>query len=316
MQRFCRDVVTWKALRHPNVSELMGATINENRLLMVSEWTRNGDINGFVKSRYDVNRLRLVCLLFGVIISPVADNHTATVAWRCHQGFGIHSRPRNSPWNAQGGTCSNPVATRLHHDLPDPKSNILIDNNGRACLAGFGLLATASDQSPITSPLTANDAVQWTSPELLYPEVFGSQADRPTRESDCYALGMVFYEVLSGQAPFGQVDDAIVMERVKDGLRPRRPQGENRELFTDRLWDVLELCWKHKPCDRINAKGVLLGLEGIPPPLRPSFDVDGDMKTDIQVDDRPASAASGSGTFSLVLYSALVVNHPRGMAKA
>jgi hypothetical protein len=36
------------------------------------------------------------------------------------------------------------------------------------------------------------------SPELLNPEMFGipqSEGDRPTRQSDCYALGMVIYEV-------------------------------------------------------------------------------------------------------------------------
>ena len=35
-------------------------------------------------------------------------------------------------------------------------------------------------------------------PELLDPERFGmpeSEGDRPTRPSDCYALGMVVYEV-------------------------------------------------------------------------------------------------------------------------
>jgi len=36
------------------------------------------------------------------------------------------------------------------------------------------------------------------SPELLDPERFGmpkSEGNRPTRQSDCYALGMVIYEV-------------------------------------------------------------------------------------------------------------------------
>ena len=36
------------------------------------------------------------------------------------------------------------------------------------------------------------------SPELLDPERFGipeTEDDRPTRQSDCYALGMVIYEV-------------------------------------------------------------------------------------------------------------------------
>ena len=33
------------------------------------------------------------------------------------------------------------------------------------------------------------------SPELLDPERFGSDGDRPTKKSDCYAFGMVIYEV-------------------------------------------------------------------------------------------------------------------------
>ena len=33
------------------------------------------------------------------------------------------------------------------------------------------------------------------SPELLYPDKFGATDSRPTTQSDCYALGMVVYEV-------------------------------------------------------------------------------------------------------------------------
>jgi len=38
----------------------------------------------------------------------------------------------------------------------------------------------------------------WMSPELLDPERFGMpepEDNRPTKQSDCYALGMVIYEV-------------------------------------------------------------------------------------------------------------------------
>ena len=35
---------------------------------------------------------------------------------------------------------------------------------------------------------------RWVSPELLDPEGYGSDG-RSTRESDCFALGMVVYEV-------------------------------------------------------------------------------------------------------------------------
>ena len=91
------------------------------------------------------------------------------------------------------------------------KANILIDNDRRARVADFGLstitgVATHGAGGPRSS-LISNDTLmsftgggtrRWMSPELLYPERFGmpeSENNRPTRQSDCYALGMVIYEV-------------------------------------------------------------------------------------------------------------------------
>jgi serine/threonine protein kinase len=120
---------------------------------------------------------------------------------------------------------SNEMSLHLH--LTHPKANILINKKRRACLADFGLstitgvatrvAAGASQASLISSdsltPLaagasrmslisddslmsfTAGGTCRWMSPELLDPEPFGVQGDRPTRQSDCYALGMVIYEV-------------------------------------------------------------------------------------------------------------------------
>jgi len=39
------------------------------------------------------------------------------------------------------------------------------------------------------------------SPELLDPERFGITDYRPTKKSDCYALGMVVYEVRADMIP-------------------------------------------------------------------------------------------------------------------
>jgi len=38
-------------------------------------------------------------------------------------------------------------------------------------------------------------AIRWMSPELIFPGEFGISDSRPTKRSDCYALGMVVYEV-------------------------------------------------------------------------------------------------------------------------
>jgi len=92
------------------------------------------------------------------------------------------------------------------------KANILVNKDRRACIADFGLstitgvtthaTAGASQASLISQDslmsFTGGGTRRWMSPELLDPERFGmpeSEGNRPTRQSDCYALGMVIYEV-------------------------------------------------------------------------------------------------------------------------
>ncbi|KAF9642199.1 kinase-like protein [Thelephora ganbajun] len=59
-QRFCREVLTWKALRHPNVLPLLGVTMTETQFVMVSEWMVKGNINEFVKEDSNADRLGLL----------------------------------------------------------------------------------------------------------------------------------------------------------------------------------------------------------------------------------------------------------------
>src|ERR1700753_4170970 len=97
------------------------------------------------------------------------------------------------------------LAAPLLPNLLFIEANILIDENCRARLADFGFLTIVSD--PMNSTTSSSSAItggttRWMSPELLYPEQFHRKDSRPTKESDRYALGMVIYEVLSGQAPF------------------------------------------------------------------------------------------------------------------
>ena len=82
----------------------------------------------------------------------------------------------------------------------------------RACISDFGLSTItgvrnrAGAASSLSSLLSNNTVMsytpggtaRWMSPELLDPERFGilgSEDDRPAKQSDCYALGMVIYEV-------------------------------------------------------------------------------------------------------------------------
>jgi serine/threonine protein kinase len=106
------------------------------------------------------------------------------------------------------------------------EANVLIDNDGRARLTGFNLVTIASRQPTMSPPPPAASAIPWMSPELLYPEKFGLENSYSTKGSDCYALGMVIYEVLSGLEPFATYRDSEVVLMVLHGERPKRPQGD------------------------------------------------------------------------------------------
>jgi serine/threonine protein kinase len=96
------------------------------------------------------------------------------------------------------------------------------------------------------------------SPELFDPDFRGN---RRTKRSDCYALGMVIYEVLSGRLPFYKYENFVVPLKVFQGSRPERPDGPEGVWFKDDVWAVLERCWASQPNERPTIKDVLQCLE-------------------------------------------------------
>ena len=98
--------------------------------------------------------------------------------------------------------------------------------------------------------------MRWMSPELIAPERFGFEICHPTKSSDCYALGMVVYETVSGNVPFHETPDRAVFLKVVDGQRPRR-----EAVFTESLWKMMERCWMSRSIERPSVEDVLLCLE-------------------------------------------------------
>ena len=138
------------------------------------------------------------------------------------------------------------------------KVNILVDETGQAQLADFGLLTVVSGPTALlfSSLDEQGGTVRWMSPELIDPELFGLEKSSPTKSSDCYALGMVIYETISGKLPFHNYTDFTVPLKVMRCERPRR-EAE----FEESLWKMLEMCWAPNPNDRPSVEDVLQCLE-------------------------------------------------------
>ena len=112
------------------------------------------------------------------------------------------------------------------------------------------------------------------SPELINPERFGFEKSCPTKSSDCYALGMVVYETISGNLPFYEHADLAVFVKVLEGKHPTRGMR-----FTNSLWKMLELCWACPPKDRPTIEDVLRNFEtGSNSPVLPPPEADEEVE--------------------------------------
>ena len=138
------------------------------------------------------------------------------------------------------------------------KNNILVDNTLHARVADFSLFTILSDSLNIfsSSSHTQGGTARWMGPELIDPERFGLETSRRTKLSDCYALGMVIYETISGHFPFHNHTDLTVFKKVLEGKRPPREPS-----FTDSLWELLGKCWEPEPGARPSIEDVLQCLE-------------------------------------------------------
>jgi len=157
----------------------------------------------------------------------------------------------------------------------------------------------------------AGGTIPWMSPELLDPKRFGLKKSRLTKESDCYALGMVIYEILSGRTPFAKDSPPTVILKVLGGDRPGRPRGSRGVWFGDGVWEMLDLCWKPQPYERPSLDTILQCLQGASRPSRPPSRIDSDAETD--ADGQPDTTLS-TGNDSSKFPQFGLTSHPHILA--
>jgi eukaryotic-like serine/threonine-protein kinase len=108
---------------------------------------------------------------------------------------------------------------RLVHRDVKPQ-NVLIDPDGRAKVTDFGIARSLEAQG-LTAPGRVLGTTDYVSPE----QALGHEV---TEQSDIYSLGIVLYEMLTGEVPF-QADTqvAVAMKHVREPLpdvQRRRPE--------------------------------------------------------------------------------------------
>ncbi len=109
----------------------------------------------------------------------------------------------------------------LHRDLKP--SNVLVDSAGRPRITDFGLARPIEGGGG----MTAAGALVGT-PAYMPPEQAAGEGAALTPASDCYSLGAILYELLTGHPPF-QGAGAVATARLVMEQRPADP-GVSRNL--------------------------------------------------------------------------------------
>jgi serine/threonine-protein kinase len=126
----------------------------------------------------------------------------------------------------------------VHRDVTP--HNVLVSTHGEVKLGDFGI-ALARDRARWTQPLFVKGKVGYMSPE----QILGADIDG---RSDLFAVGVILYELLAGERPWGPLRGARELRAVVDD--PARPLPRRRTRVERALAGVVERLLARRPEDR------------------------------------------------------------------
>jgi tRNA A-37 threonylcarbamoyl transferase component Bud32 len=156
----------------------------------------------------------------------------------------------------------------VHRDIKP--QNVLIDSEGRAKLTDFGISRQLEQDG-----MTATGRVLGTTDYVAPEQAMGHPVDQ---RSDVYSLGVVLYEMLTGQVPFtADSQVGVAMKHVNEDLpdvQQRRPELSAASAM------VVERATTKDPNDRYQSVGEMID----------------DLATALEVEAARAGATTGEAT--------------------
>ena len=237
VRRFRSEMALAKKVRHPNVCRVYAAGSDQGRLYLAMELVEGTDLKTVIRQGKD-----------GL---PVEQAFELAV-------------------ELAGGLQAVHDAGIVHRDVKAP--NVIVDRRGIPHLMDLDI--AKQHQTDATDTVTATGQVLGT-PEYMSPEY--AQGDRVDLRGDIYSLGVVVYEMFTGEVPFrGDSPLATILKHVNE---PPPLDGPRAKAIPPTLVPVLRKALAKRPEERYSTArgfGMALGLartafsELAPPPKEPT----------------------------------------------
>ncbi|CAE6436257.1 unnamed protein product [Rhizoctonia solani] len=226
LKRMMREIYAWSKLDHENIHQLLGVTILQGQLGMVSEWMTNGNLRHYLGRNPGVDRYKL-CIQIAQAVKY------------------IHNRDM------------------VHGDLK--AANILVSSEGIIKLTDFDY-SLMSDSSLLFTDTTrvGLGTLRWMAPELVI-ETSHQRSKRTDVYALGMASSRIqtFLEVITGAPPYYpecRIDVQVVGKLTQKALPERLLKYFPDNQQGNEVWKLLVRCWDYDPALRPTAEVVLASV--------------------------------------------------------
>src|SRR6266566_7068362 len=136
----------------------------------------------------------------------------------------------------------------VHRDVKP--QNVLLNDDGRAKVTDFGIARSLDVQQGMTQSGTVMGTSDYIAPEQ-------ARGERVDEQTDVYSLGVVLYELLTGEVPFpGENFVAVAMRHINE---PPPSARERRPDVSPRLDAAIKRAMAKEQGDRFGSMGDFVG---------------------------------------------------------